>query len=188
MAATGPGCRRWVTAARARTPRGLSDVSNPKSINFAVCEARINGYRQSAMHCCPLPRGLGELEPDHVKLGERRSSPTAGAFARCQAVYCSGYAGSADIPSTGTMTRIPRSAAPLAVKSTAPCAAVPITMTVSIPRSLRIFSRSVLMNLSGPDWTDGSFGAAATSLTNVGGRRVRDNAVDDRCSLAAGFG
>ena len=51
------------------------------------------------------------------------------------------------MPSTGTMTFMPRNAAPLAVKSTAPFADVPTAITVVMPLSLRIFSRSVLQEL-----------------------------------------
>ncbi|MCK9227750.1 MAG: hypothetical protein M0P30_08155 [Syntrophorhabdaceae bacterium] len=86
---------------------------------------------------------------------------TRGAFKRCQMVYCSGYRSSAEIASTGTMTLNPRSAAPLAVYNTAPCAAVPATMTVVTPLFLRMFSRSVPRNLSGPDETERSPGWAA---------------------------
>ena len=67
------------------------------------------------------------------------------------------------MPSTGTMTFRPRNAAPAAVNSTAPFEAVPVTITVWMPLSLRILARSVLRNLSGPACTQGSPVSGATS-------------------------
>src|SRR5450830_159056 len=55
------------------------------------------------------------------------------------------------MPSTGTITLMPRSATALPVYNTAPLAAVPVTITAVMPLSFRIFSRSVFRNLSGPD-------------------------------------
>ncbi len=61
---------------------------------------------------------------------------------------------------------MPRNAAPLPVNSTAPLAAVPTTITVLMPLSLRIFSRSVFRNLSASDVTDAARSpTGATSLT-----------------------
>ena len=57
---------------------------------------------------------------------------------------------SADMPSTGTITLKPFSAAVAEVCSTEVCACVPIATTVLMPLSLSVFSRSLLMNLSGP--------------------------------------
>src|SRR6266511_2257460 len=52
------------------------------------------------------------------------------------------------MPSTGTITLNPRSAAAPAVCNTEVCACVPIATTVLMPLSLRVFSRSLAMNLS----------------------------------------
>src|SRR5207244_4720719 len=97
------------------------------------------------------------------------AGPITGTLTRCHTTYCSTYVFSAEIPSTGTITFIPRIAAPLAVYSTAPCAAVPTTITVLVPLSLRIFSRSVPENLSTPDDITGSFAAGARSLAMSAG-------------------
>ena len=65
--------------------------------------------------------------------------------------------------STGTTTLYPLRAAAVAVKSTAPFATVPVTMTVFIPRASRTASRSVPWNLSTPECTTGSPAEGASS-------------------------
>src|SRR6476469_1600709 len=87
-----------------------------------------------------------------------------GALTRCQAVYCSAYGMSAEMPSSGTITCISRIAAPLAVYSTAPCAATPAMTTVLIPFCFNNDSSSVPTNLSTPDDTTGSSFVGVSSL------------------------
>ena len=66
-------------------------------------------------------------------------------------MYCSEYVSADETPSTGTFTLNPFKAAAPAVLRTAPCAAVPGTITVLTPLSLRICSKSVPRNLLAPD-------------------------------------
>src|SRR6185437_13760797 len=104
---------------------------------------------------------------------------TNGAVMKSSTVAYSATALTDDMPSTGIMTFMPRNAAPLAVKSTAPFDDVPTAITVLMPLSLRTFARSVFRNLSGPASTCGSFACGRDIRKHVGGRRVGDDAVDD---------
>src|SRR5205809_2668984 len=91
------------------------------------------------------------------------------------------------MPSTGTITLNPRSAAAPAVCSTEVCACVPMATIVLMPLSLRIFSRSLAMNLSGPNGGQHRLSRRRGKLReNVGGDRPRYcDAVDDESALAA---
>ena len=60
--------------------------------------------------------------------------------------------------STGTITLYPRNAAAPAVNRTAPCAIVPVTMTVRACWACRMFPSSVPVNFSAPVVTEGSPG------------------------------
>jgi hypothetical protein len=106
-----------------------------------------------------LPHSIAQNSQDHNLIQNLIISAlvsvvfadSEGALTNIKALARSAKGSVADMPPTGTMTFMPRNAAPAAVNSTAPFDAVPVTMTVWMPLSLRIFVRSVLMNQIGVD-------------------------------------